>query len=46
LITVSLKARFLTVRKEIHNHYTDKWKTVVSKVKVADGEMVGLFSRP
>jgi hypothetical protein len=36
-----LKARFLAVRKEIHNRYTDKWKTAVSIVKDADGKMVG-----
>ena len=38
-----LKARFLEVRKEIHNRYTDKRKTTVSKVKDADGKMVGPF---
>ena len=36
-----LKARFLEVRKKIHNHYTDKRKTAVSKVKDTDGKMVG-----
>ena len=36
-----LKARFLAVRKKIHNHYNDKWKTDVCKVKDADGKMVG-----
>jgi hypothetical protein len=36
-----LKVRFLVVRKELHNHYTDKWKTGVSKVKDTDGKMVG-----
>jgi hypothetical protein len=41
-----LKARFLAVRMEIHNRYTDKRKTAVSKVKDADGKMVGPASRP
>ncbi len=35
------RARFLAVRKEIHNRYTDKRKTAVSRVKDADGKMVG-----
>jgi hypothetical protein len=29
------------VSMEIHNRYTDKWTTAVSKVKDADGKMVG-----
>ena len=36
-----LKGRFLVGRKVIHNRYTDKQKTVVSKEKDADGKMVG-----
>ena len=36
-----LKVRFLVVRKEIHNRYTDMRKTAVSKVKNEDGKMVG-----
>jgi hypothetical protein len=36
-----VKARFLAVSMEIHNRYTDKWTTAVSKVKDADGKMVG-----
>ncbi len=36
-----LKARFLGVRKEIHNRYTDKRKTTVSKVKDANGKSIG-----
>jgi hypothetical protein len=36
-----LKDSFLVVRKEIHNRYTDKRKTAVSRVKDADGKMFG-----
>jgi hypothetical protein len=36
-----LNARFLEARKEIHNRYTDKWKTAVSNVKDANGKMAG-----
>ncbi len=36
-----LKVRFHVVRKEIHNVYTDKWKTTVSELKHVDGKMVG-----
>jgi hypothetical protein len=38
---ILINTRFLAVRKEIHNHYTDNRKTAVSKVKDAGGKMVG-----